>query len=177
MAYTTYNSVQPVSGSSTSAAAPTNAFYMGANAQLTLPASTLNTLTGIMSDKFGRIITIPQGPRDMVGVLGSTAGYNANANQSTQIRLTTSAVAVTAAPAGYYFDITSVVFCNSSNNPTTVTLTDGTNTYYFAVPPGDIRGANYSVPLKASGTTTAWSATTLTSIDSLWVTVQYIKNS
>ena len=178
MAYTPFNSVQPVSGSSTGSTAPTNAFYLGANSQTSLPSpATVNNLTGLMSDKFGRIVTIPQGPRDLVGALGSSSGSNANANQSTQINSTTSPVAVTGAPGGYYLDITSIVLCNTSGAGTTVTLTDGTLTYYFFVPAGDMRGATYSVPLKASSTTTAWSVTTLTSINSLWVTVQYIKNS
>jgi len=164
MAYTTYNSVQPVSGSSTSAAAPTNAFYMGANAQLTLPASTLNTLTGIMSDKFGRIITIPQGPRDIV--------YSLN----TQINSTTSATTVLPAQgAGTFTDIVSVMFTNTSLVGTEIGLTNNTISYYWYVPKGDCRGSVFNIPL---GTTanTAWTASCWTAVNSIWVTVQYVLN-
>ena len=178
MPYQQNLSPQPISGDTLTTTTPSTGYYLGLNSINALPSPATNlNLTGVSSDKFGRIITIPQGPRDLVGTLGSSSGYNANANQSTQIYSTnSSAVAVTVTPVGFYLDITSVTFTNTSGTGTELVLSDGTNGYYWYVPRGDCRGAVFNVPLAAKTTNTAWTVQCTTAVNSIWVTVQYVYN-
>ena len=178
MAYQNYQSIQPITGDTIATSVPSTGYYLGLKAITSLPSAASNgNLTGLSSDKFGRIITIPQGPRDLVGTLGSSSGNNANANQSTQIYNNNSyPVAVTVTPVGFYLDITSVTFTNTSGTGTELVLSDGTNGYYWYVPRGDCRGAVFNVPLAAKTTNTAWTVQCWTAVNSLWVTVQYVYN-
>jgi len=176
MAYQNYQSIQPITGDAIASTTPSKGYYAGFNAITSLPTPGTNgNLTGLLSDKFGRLITLPQGPRDLVGALGSSSGSNANANQSTQI-YSTNFVGVTVTPVGFYLDITSVTFTNTSGTGTELVLSDGTNGYYWYVPRGDCRGAVFNVPLAAKTTNTAWTVQCWTAVNSIWVTVQYVYN-
>jgi hypothetical protein len=156
--------------SATAAANTTGTGLLGigelALAATALPsAATATNYVRTMADKFGRLVTIPQAPRDLVGA------------QSTTITSSTgSTTVVTAGAAGIFNDITSITLTNSSASATLATLSDGTTSYYFYVPAGDMRGASYQVPLAATSAATAWTVTCGTSVASLYVTVQFVKN-
>lgn len=153
-------------GTATGVSAPANAMYNGAQARTSLPtAATSGNLVGFYADKFGRQVTVLQTTRDLVS------------QQSTTITSSTSSTTVvSAAGAGVYADIASITFVNSSATATLVTFSDGTNSYYFYAPAGDMRGAVYQVPLAATTANTAWTVTCGTSVASLYVTVEYLKN-
>lgn len=127
-------------------------------------AATATNYAPVMADKFGRQIVLSQAPRDLVGM------------QSTTITASTSATTVVTGVSNIFADITSITFANTSATATEVTLSDGTNIYTYYLPAGDMRGAVYQVPLAATTVATNWQATTITSVSSVIVTVQYIKN-
>lgn len=147
-------------------AVPATAIYNGTQAITTLPtAATPGNIVGTSSDKFGRVITIPQSPRDNV------------LSQPTIITSSTAATTVvTAGASGVYDDICSIVIGNSSATQTLVTLSDGTKSYYFIVAPGLSPGISLQVPYAETTAATAWTATCGTSVASIYVTVQYIQN-
>lgn len=157
-----------VSASSASNTTGTGLLGIGALAvaATALPsAATATNYVRTMADKFGRQVVLPQAPRDLVG------------QQSTTITSSTgSTTVVTAGAAGVLNDITSITLTNSSASATLATLSDGTNSYYFYCPAGDMRGATYQVPLAATAAATAWTLTCGTSVASLYVTVQFVKN-
>jgi hypothetical protein len=165
MPYQQNLSPQPISGDTLTTTTPSTGYYLGLNSINALPSPATNlNLTGVSSDKFGRIITIPQGPRDIV--------YSLN----TQISSTTSPITVLPAQgAGTFTDIVSVMFTNTSGFGTEIGLTNNTINYYWYVPKGDCRGSVFNIPL---GTTanTAWTASCWTAVNSIWVTVQYVLN-
>lgn len=134
------------------------------NTALPTPVSA-GTITTPLSDKYGRLVMLPQGFRDIVG------------QQSTTITASTSPVTVVSAISAIKTDISSIVLVNSSAAATLATLSDGTNNYLFYVPAGDMRGASYNVPLPATTANTAWTVACGTSITSLLVTVVYVKNT
>ena len=166
MAYQNYQSIQPITGDAIASTTPSKGYYAGFNAITSLPTPGTNgNLTGLLSDKFGRLITLPQGPRDMTESISST-----------QIN-TTSAITVLAPKgAAIYTDITSVTFTNTSGYGTEVVLSDGTNGYYWYVPANDSRGAVFNVPLAAKTVNTAWTVSCWSSNSIVWVTVQYVYN-
>ncbi|HEV2403226.1 MAG TPA: hypothetical protein VGS08_03415, partial [Candidatus Saccharimonadales bacterium] len=135
-----------------------------ARTALPTAATATNYMTNY-ADKFGRQVVIPQTTRDLVAMQSTTI--------TSSIASTT---VVTAAGSNVFADISSIVLGNSSASATLVTLSDGTNSYYFYVPPGDTRGASYQVPLAATTANTAWTVTCGTSVASLYVTVQFLKN-
>lgn len=154
-----------VIGQSTGVTAPTTAVETGDIAATALPTAVTNgQLVGAMADKFGRQVVLSQATRDIVG------------QQSTTITSSTSATTVVSTIASTFTDIASIAFANSSASATLATLSDGTNSYYFWVPAGDMRGAVYQVPLPATTVNTTWTVTCGTSVASLYVTVEYIKN-
>jgi hypothetical protein len=118
-----------------------------------------------MYDKFGRQVTIPQTTRDLVGVATITITSS-----------TSPATLIAAAGAGVFTDILDVRIVNTSAAATEVTLSDGTNTYEYYAPAGDMRGITLQVPDPATTANTAWTATTITSVASVKITVKYVKN-
>lgn len=160
------NQIVQALGSTAAGATLTNPpVVTGGLAKTALPTAVSDgQVVNSMLDKFGRNITIPQAPRDLMGM------------QSTTITASTGANTVVSAIASTFTDISSIVFTNISSTATEVTLSDGTNTYTYYVPGNDMRGAVYQVPLPATTANTVWQATTITSVTSVIVTVQYIKN-
>jgi hypothetical protein len=154
--------------SATAATAPTEAIEVGGIAQVgtTLPtAVTDGQLVGEMADKFGRQVMIPQTVRELTAMQATT--FTAS---------TSSATVVTAGSSGIYNDITSIILVNSGSTATTFLLKDGTNTYEFYVPAGDMRGATFTVPLAAASAATAWTGQCGSSTSSLICTITYVKN-
>jgi len=90
----------------------------------------------------------------------------------------TSTENVIAAITGKYTDIVSIVLTNSGASPTLFTLSDGTNSYYYYVPSGDMRGAVYGIgsALEATTVHTAWTGVCGTSTSSLYATITYATN-
>jgi hypothetical protein len=156
---------QVASSTATGSSVPSDAYYSGGLASTALPtATTAADLVGAMYDKFGRTIVIPQAPRDLVGF------------QTTTFTASTSSTTVLTGVSNIFSDITSVALANSGASATLFTLSDGTNSYSFYVPAGDMRGAVYQVPLAATTVDTNWTGQCGTSTSSLICTITYIKN-
>lgn len=155
-----------LSVASIGAAVPTLATYQGVIAGTSLPtAATAGNLTGMMADKFGRVVTSPYGPR---GVIGAT---------TTTITASTAATTIIAAVASQFSDIVLLVLTNTSASATTAILSDGTNSYELYVPATDVRGfTTGGTILPATSANVAWTVQCGTSITSLFVTAIYIKN-
>ena len=63
-------------------------------------------------------------------------------------------------------DIKKIILANSSATPTLVTLSDGVNNYYYNVP---ANGTIIDIDITSDSASTAWTVTTATSVNSLWV--------
>jgi hypothetical protein len=174
MAYLPNNSNQYVNGTTIGATLPgspaVTAFYLGANAITTaLPtANTAGNLTRLLSDKFGRLISLPQVTRDMVSsnVSGSSVGFSDTAYHY-----------MTTAIAGCYSDITYLAISNTSGTPTLVQTYDGTVTYTYSVPAQDMIAVSFNIPLKATTAGMAWRVISVTAVSQLVVSVQYLNNT
>jgi len=179
VAYSPYLATQKVSGSTIGASLPgspaISAYYLGAKVitsatpSSVLPSpNTAGNLSGLISDKFGRLITLNQGTRDMINanVGGSATGFSN----------TTAYANVTTATVGAYSDITYLAISNTSSTQTQVYLNDGTATYIYNVPALDMVAISFSIPLKATTANVAWQAKTISSVNMVVVTVQYINN-
>ena len=174
MAYLPNNSNQYVNGTTIGATLPgspaVTAFYLGANAITTaLPtANTAGNLTRLLSDKFGRLISLPQVTRDMVSsnVSGSSVGLT-----DTNYHNMTTAI------AGCYSDITYLAISNTSGTPTLVQTYDGTVTYTYSVPAQDMIAVSFNIPLKATTAGLAWQVKKNTAVSQLAVSVQYLNNT
>jgi hypothetical protein len=150
----------------TGSAVPASGEFQGGLASTALPtAATAGNLTGNMVDKFGRQVVLPQAPRDLVGEASITITSS-----------TAPATLIASGGAGVFTDITDITIVNISATGTEVDISDGTNTYYFYAPPTDMRGISLTVPHPATSAATAWTATTLTSVASVKISVKYIKN-
>ncbi len=141
------------------------ALLNGATSASVLPAEPNPAANvSLMSDKYGRLVTIPYMMRDQT------------TSQDTIITNTTAASVVVSQIASTFNDISSIVLSNTSATATLCTLTDGTNNYHYYVPGGDMRGAAYNVPLPATAINTTWTLATATAVTSLYCTIVYIKN-
>lgn len=147
-------------------AVPGTAIYNGTISTTALPSpTTAGNLVGTASDKFGRVIVIPQSPRDNT------------ATQETTIISSTGATTIVAAQgSGVFADITSILLSNSSATATKFTLSDGTKTRVFYLPAGDMRGISLTVPYAATTANTVWTGTTATSVASVDVSVDFVLN-
>ena len=122
MAYTPKNySLLPISGSTVGSAPPSTAIMGGvlaAGTSLPTPQSIPSgKLIGALGDKFGRLVTLNNGPRDMVGEL--------NGSNSTNITSINTFSAVTPVPgASNYYDITNITIQNNSSSSTGAILSD-----------------------------------------------------
>ena len=147
-------------------AVPSKGIYNGGIATTAIPSNaTAGNLVGAMFDKAGRMVVAPQAPRDLVK------------HQATTITSSTaSTTVVTAGASGVFNDVTSIVFTNSSSTATVVTLSDGTASYTYIVPPTDMRGVAYPVPLAETTAATAWTVTCTTSVASIIVDACYVTN-
>ena len=177
MAYLPNNSNQYVNGTTIGATLPgspaVTAFYLGANAITTaLPtANTAGNLTRLLSDKFGRLISLPQVTRDMVS-------SNVSGNSIVLTDITDTIYHnMTTAIAGCYSDITYLAISNTSGTPTLVQTYDGTVTYTYSVPAQDMIAVSFNIPLKATTAGMAWQVRSVTAVSQLAVSVQYLNNT
>jgi hypothetical protein len=151
----------------TNAAPPANAVQVGMVTATALPSAyTATDLAAPMTDKFGRQVCLTAGMRDILAATGTT------------IASTTGATTVVAAVASTYCDITSLTITNSSATATLLTLSDGTNSYIFSAAGGPGWGITipFNPPLPAASVNTAWTVACGTSVSSVYVVAQYIKN-
>jgi hypothetical protein len=120
-----------------------------------------------MGDKVGRQVVVPYAPRDLVSQTNIT--ITASTGETTLI----------AATSSVFHDILSFNFVNSSATATRVDIRDdtaGTVRAFFYVPAGDMRGQTYTIPFAQTATNKNWTATCITSLSSLYITVQYVSN-
>lgn len=125
-------------------------------------------VTRIMTDLKGRVAVVPHQIREL----------HDEANL-TLTSTTTATELIAAGAAGVYNDIVSLTLVNTSATATEVQIlnTDGTTVRWEGyVPAGDMRGIVFPVPLKGSATASAWKAKSVTSVASLKITAQYVKN-
>lgn len=142
-----------------------NPLTVGGLAKTALPTAVSDgQVVNEMHDKFGRLVNLPQGPRDIIGT------------QVTTITSTTSPTTVVTAIASTFTDISTIILANTSAVITSATLSDGTNSIVFEVPASDTSGAAFPVPIPATTVNTAWTVACGTSVASLNVTVIYVKN-
>jgi hypothetical protein len=95
-----------------------------------------------MGDKAGRTAVVIDAPRELRGNISATS----NSNSSTTL--------LAAGAAGILNDIPQLMFTNSSATATVVTITDGTNSYNFALAASG--GCIVPIYLKATTAATAW---------------------
>ena len=122
---------------------PANAVQVSAIAATALPTAATATNTVVpMADKYGRLIVLPQAPRDLVG----TASVQNTGVSGTLI----------GAIASTYCDITNLVITNETATPTVVSVSDGTTTYKFALAASGGGVFPFSPPLPAASVNTNW---------------------
>jgi len=122
---------------------PANAVQVSAIAATALPTAATATNTVVpMADKYGRLIVLPQAPRDLVG----TASVQNTGVSGTLI----------GAIASTYRDITNLVITNETATPTVVSVSDGTTTYKFALAASGGGVFPFSPPLPAASVNTNW---------------------
>ena len=154
----------------TGSTAPAAAAYQGGVAKTSLPSPASDgNLTGIMVDKFGRQVVIPNGIRELVLPM-------------TQLTLTSTTAETSLIPAvaSTFLDLLSVIVINTSATATQVDFRDsigGTVRLSLLVPAGDTRGVVFSTPMVQNTSNNAWTATCGTSVASIIITGSYIKNS
>jgi hypothetical protein len=110
----------------------------------------------------------------------SSSARGSISDQNTTITSSTSATTIVSAIAATYCDLLSLVLTNTSSTGSEVQLfnDDGTtirNVFY--VPPTDTRGIVFSEPFMAAASNVTWKLKTVTSIASLKITAQFIKNT
>jgi hypothetical protein len=155
--------------SSTSSAVPSSAVYSGGVARTSLPtAATAGNLTGVMTDKFGRLVALSNAQRDLVLPM-------------TQLTLTASTTETTliTAVASTFFDIVSLVVINTSVTATQVDFRDstgGTVRLSLYIPAGDTRGVALPVPMPQNAVNNNWTAKCATAVSSIIITGTYITN-
>lgn len=152
----------------TASAIPGAAVYTGFNAATALPtAATAGNITGPMSDKFGRQVTLPVTIRDLIGV------------QSASAVATTTATTIISAVSSVYNDIVALIISNVSSisSNTRVDISDGTNGFSImsiaGAPPAGI--PFMGAPIPATNSNVAWTATCVSSSDIRYTAI-YAKN-
>jgi hypothetical protein len=152
-----------VVGPAAAGAAPSgNPVETAVVAATALPAATTaGDLVEPMADKFGRVVVLPQGPRDIIGT-ASVQNTGVSGTLIGQIGST-------------YTDITNLVLTNESASATVVSVSDGTTTYKFALAANGGGVFPFSPPLPATSTNTNWTISNSASA-TVDVVVTYVKN-
>jgi hypothetical protein len=162
------NSLYMSPNSATGSPVPSTAFYSGGIAETSLPtAASVGNLTGLMTDKFGRLVVLPNAQRDLVLPI-------------TQLTLTsiTETTLITAV-ASTFLDLISLVVINTSATPTQVDFRDstgGTVRLSLYVPAGDTRGLALPTPMPQNTVNNNWTAKLGTAVTSVIITGSYITN-
>ena len=149
----------------TNATPPTNAVQVGVVAATALPSAfTATDLAPIMSDKFGRLIHIANGMRDLIGMQATTVTDNS------------SHTIITAGASGIFNDIISLAITNSSATAVFVTVSDGTASYIYAIAANGGIMIQPATPIPATSSATAWTATVSSGVSSIYYVAQFVKN-
>lgn len=117
-------------------------------------------------DKLGKMVVV-HAIRDLVS------------DQNTTITASTAATTIVTAVASTFLDLISLTLTNTSATGTEVQLfnDDGTTIRWIGyVPPTDMRGIVFDIPMPQTTVNNTWKLKTVTSITSLKVTAQFIKN-
>lgn len=132
-------------------------------------------------DNTGKAIQVQLGADGSLPIsLTSDANRLATGDQLTTITSSTSATTIVSAVASTFCDLTSLVLSNISATATEVQLynDDGTTQRMnFYVPANDVRGIVFSTPFTQAATNKTWKLKTITSVASLVVAAQFIKNT
>lgn len=110
----------------------------------------------------------------------ATAYRTSIGDQNTVITSSTAATTIVTADTTHYLDLVSLVLTNTSATGTEVQLfnDDGTTVRsVFYVPATDTRGIVFSTPFTQTAVNKTWQLKTVTSVASLKVTAQFVKNS
>lgn len=164
-----YSGSTPVAGDVAHDAADSgNPIKVGGRAATTNPAAVADgDRVNAMYTVQGKAVTAPFGPRELLG------------DQHTAFTSTTSVTTIVDAVASVFLDLISLTLTNKSATGTLVELYDDDGTTVrdrFYAPPTDTRGIVFSAPFKQPVVNKTWKLKTVTSIDSLYVTAQFVKN-
>lgn len=122
----------------------------------------------LVLDDLGRVVSSDSHVRDLV------------VQQVTTITSSTSETTIlTAGAAGVFHDVKSIMIANKSASATLVTVRDataGSAVAYIHCPAGDTRGVVFNTPFKQTTAANNWTAQCGTSVDSVYITVQAVKN-
>lgn len=159
----------PVVGPTASGASLTvNPLTIGGLAKTALPAAVSDAqVVNTMLDKYGRLITIPQAPRDLIGT------------QTTTIAASTAETTIVTAAASIFNDLVLVTVANTSGTATRVDFRDdtaGSVIFSLYVPAGQTVGFAPQVPLPQTAVNKNWTATCITSLTDLRIFVEFVKN-
>jgi len=153
------------SGSSLTA----NPITVGGLAKTALPTAVSDgQVVNEMVDKFGRLVVLPNGMRDLILPM-------------TQLTLTSTTTETTliSGVASTFNDIISLVVINTSATATQVDFRDstaGTVRFSLYIPAGDTRGISLSTPMPQNTAGNNWTAKCGTSVASVIVTGSYVSN-
>lgn len=145
-----------------------NPVKVGFHARQTNPTAVANAdRVNAMSDDVGRQVVVLNQVRDLVG------------DQNTTITSSTAATTIVTALASTFLDLVSLTFTNISATGTEVQLLDddGTTVRWVGyVPPTDMRGIVFQVPLTQPAVNKTWKFKTVTSVASVKITAQFVQN-
>jgi len=146
-----------------------NPVKVGAQARTTNPTAVSDAdRVNLMADKVGKLVTTPSAPRQLVS------------SQTTTITASTSETTIiTAGGASVFLDLTVLTISNTSATGVRVDLRDVTAGSVIAslyIPPTDIRGIVFHVPLSQTTANSAWTLQSSASVTDLRVFAQFIKN-
>jgi hypothetical protein len=159
---------QVVGAAASGASASGNPVSTGVLGATSLPTAVSNAqMVRPMGDVFGRLVVLPQAPRDLVD------------DEILTITSSTSVQSFTKSAGSTFYDIAALIIENKSSTGTEVIIynNDGTTERCrFYVPATDTRGVVFQVPLKAAAVNVVWKAKTVTSVASVYITAQYVLN-
>ena len=130
-------------------------------------AATNGQRTGIATDKVGRLLTVPGHERTMTGV------------QQTTITSSTTETTIVTAVASTFLDLTHLSVTNGSATATIVTLKDataGTTRGIWNISGGGGICISFPTPLAQAAVNNNWTITCGTSVASVYVVAQFVKN-
>lgn len=166
------NTVLPgVGAGATGSAVPANASYAGGIAKTALPsAATDGNLTGVMTDKFGRPVTLVGTIRDLVGTQTTTISAS-----------TAETTIVTAGAAGVFNDLVMLIVSNTSTATNTrIDFRDTTaGSVLFSLQSNGGQppiGFALPVPIPQTSSATNWTAQCATSTTDVRVYAVFAKN-
>jgi hypothetical protein len=162
-----------VKAASTAAAATDPSLVVAASPNSPIPARAATTVptavsdgaaVPVQADKFGHPVAVLNAPRDLIGT--SIVSNNS---------ATSGASLIGAGASNVYNDIITLIITNRSATATVVSLTDGTNTYTFAIAANGGLVCNFPTPLPAASSATAWTIGNSAAVACDYVTV-FCKN-